>query len=74
MTNVTLSMDEKLVAAGRRYAGEHDTTLNALLRRLLAQAVVTVDENWLDHCFQEMDDAGGGSKGKHWRREDLYDV
>ena len=33
--NVTLAMPDDLVADSRRYAAEHGTTLNALIRELL---------------------------------------
>ncbi|MGD8258269.1 MAG: hypothetical protein PVH56_11935 [Desulfobacterales bacterium] len=29
---------------------------------------------WLDECFALMDRANVSSKGKRWKREDLYDV
>ncbi len=36
MKNVTLSVDEKTLAAVRRYAVQHDTSLNRLVREFLA--------------------------------------
>ena len=74
MPNITLSMDEKLMEAGRRYAREHHTSLNALIRKLLAGTVAPKSEDWLQNTFQLMDQAKGDSKGKKWKREDLYDV
>ena len=35
MKNVTLSVDEKTLAAARRYAAQHDTSLNKLVRGYL---------------------------------------
>ena len=35
MKNVTLSLDEKELEAGRKYAQEHGMSLNALIRDLL---------------------------------------
>jgi len=29
---------------------------------------------WLDECFALMDRANARSRGKRWKREDLYDV
>lgn len=35
MKNVTLSIDERTLAAARRYAAQHDTSLNKLIRGYL---------------------------------------
>ena len=40
MKNITLALDEATIEAGRVYAERHQTTLNALIRDLLARAVV----------------------------------
>jgi len=74
MPNITLSMDEKLIEAGRRYARKHHTSLNALVRKLLAGTVSSKSDDWLEQTFRLMDQAKGDSKGKKWKREDLYDV
>ena len=73
MPNVTISLDEDLLRAGRQYAKRHNTSVNALTRKLLEQAVRPQSEDWLDECFNRMDQAGVNSQGKHWKREDLYD-
>ena len=74
MPNVTLSLDEESLKAGREYARRHNTSLNALLRRLLRQAVMNRSTDWLEECFALMDRAGGRSKRRRWKREELYDV
>ena len=74
MPNITLSIDEDLLKAGRRYATEHNTSLNALVRQLLEQRVTQSPEDWLAECFQLMDRARGDSHGKRWTRDELYDV
>ncbi len=74
MKNLTLSVDEELIEEGRRYARAHHTSLNALLRDLLARTVRENRENWVDECIRKMDSAGGHSGGETWKREDLYDV
>lgn len=74
MPNITISMDEELLKAGRRYALEHNTSINALLRKLLEQTVRSQSRQWIDECFRRMDEAKVSSQGKRWRREDLYDV
>lgn len=74
MRNVTLAVDDQLVARSRRYAKEHHTSLNHLIRDLLSQTVQEENGPWLDECFRKMDAAGGHSAGRTWQREDLYDV
>lgn len=75
MPNVTLSMDEKLLEESRKYARGHGTTLNGLIRKLLARTIANrPSEDWLKETFQLMDKAKGNSKGAKWKREDLYDV
>jgi ribonuclease D len=72
MKNLTLAVDEKLIEEGRKYAYEHHTSLNALLRDLLERTVRERRTDWVADCVREMDAARGGSKGKKWKREDLY--
>lgn len=74
MPNITISIDENLLKDGRKYAKKHQTSLNALIRKLLSQTVQNSSENWLDSCFNMMDNANANSQGKKWNREDLYDV
>ena len=50
MPNITISLDEKLLKSGRRYAEKHQ------------------------ECFNLMDRANVNSKGRGWKREELYDV
>jgi hypothetical protein len=74
MPNITISIDEKLLKFGRQYAEKHHTSVNALIRNLLEQTVKTDSIQWLDECFALMDRANAHSRGKRWKREDLYDV
>lgn len=74
MPNITISLDEDLLKTGRRYAEKHQTSLNALIRTLLEQNVRPQSKNWLEECFQLMDRTNVNSKGRKWRREELYDV
>jgi hypothetical protein len=74
MPNITISIDEKLLKFGRQYAEKHHTSVNALIRNLLEQTVKPDSTQWLDECFALMDRVNARSRGKHWRREDLYDV
>lgn len=72
MKNLTLSADARLIEEGRRYAAEHHTTLNALIRAFPERLVARNEENWFGVCLKEMSAAKGNSKGKKWAREDLY--
>ncbi|MCC6221521.1 MAG: hypothetical protein IT291_09810 [Deltaproteobacteria bacterium] len=74
MKNITLSLDNKLLVAGREYAKSRGMSLNALIRKLLAQTVESPNDDWMLECFELMDRQMVSSKGKKWRREDLYDV
>ncbi len=74
MPNITLSIDEELLKSGRQYAEKHRTSVNALIRTLLEQTVKSDSVQWLDECFALMDRANARSRGKGWKREDLYDV
>ena len=72
MKNVTLSIDEETLKAGRDYAKKHNMSLNALIRKLLKQSVVNSSTQWLTESFELMDKAKANSKGKTWKREDLH--
>jgi ribonuclease D len=72
MSNITFSVDDRLIEEGRRYAREHQTSLNAMLRSLLERTVRGNRTDWVDECFREMDAAPGHSNGKKWKREELY--
>ena len=74
MPNITLSMDEKLIEAGRRYAHAHNTTLNGLVRDLLTKTVAPAPKKTLEQLWEEADKAGYSSNGVKWTREDAYDV
>ena len=74
MPNITISLDEDLLKSGRQYAEKHQTSLNALIRILLEQTVKSDSTLWVEECFSLMDRVNVRTKGKRWKREDLYDV
>ena len=74
MENITIALDEEVIKAGRAYAQEHNTSLNGLIHSLLKQTVMPTSKNWLDECFELMDQAQAHSRGVRWKREDLYRV
>lgn len=73
MPNITISLDQELLNQGRAYARRHNTSMNAVIRKLLEQTVRPQFEDWIDRCFELMDQAGGDSQGRSWTREALYD-
>ena len=72
MKNITLALDEETLDAGRAYAQRHQTTLNGLIRDLLAKAVVADHQAAVHEMFRLMDAHPGHSRGERWTREDLY--
>jgi len=74
LKNITLSIDEETLNAGREYARRHNLSLNSLVRGLKKQSVMKSSALWITESFQIMDKAKASSQGKKWRREDLYRV
>jgi len=72
MKNITLSIDEETLDAGREYAQRHQTTLNALVRELLVKTVLADRKAAVSEMFRLMDAHPGNSQGSGWTREDLY--
>jgi hypothetical protein len=72
MKNITLALDEETLEAGREYAQRHQTTLNALVRDLLAKTVLSDRKAAVREMFRLMDAHPGNSQGQRWTREDLY--
>lgn len=73
MPNVTISIDEDLLAASREYAKRNQTTLNNLIREMLRIRVSRGGSAWIDECFALMDSAQVRS-GAKWNRDELYDI
>jgi len=74
MKNITLSIEEDVLQAGREYARQHNVSFNVLVRRLIEQTVVQKQNRWLDDTFSLMDRASVTSSDDRWNREDLYRV
>jgi len=74
MPNITITMDEDLLKSGREYAKKNQTSVNALIRKLLEQTVQSDSSQWIEECFFMVDRANARSRGGRWKREDLYDV
>ncbi len=75
MRNITISLQDHVLKAGRRYAALHHLSLNGLIRDLLAKTVLKPSGNaWLEEAFSLADKAKGNSHGKKWTRDEIYDV
>lgn len=74
MKNITLSIDDDTLQAGRAYAQSHDVSFNVLVRKLIEQAVLQKQNRWLEDTFQLMDKTNVSSGSDRWRRDELYRV
>ena len=74
MKNITLSIDETVLQAGREYARKHNISFNFLVRKLVEQTVITHKDNWLHDTFSLMDTLSVTSGNEKWTREELYRV
>lgn len=74
MKNLTIALDEKILKASRDYAKQRGLSLNNLIRQLLSKTVLPQKTDWLEECFELMDQAKANSKGQRWSRNDIYDV
>ena len=74
MKNITLSINEDLLKAGRNYARNHKISFNVLVRKLVEQAVLPAKNQWLDDTFALMDKTDVSSGTQKWTREELYRV
>ena len=74
MKNITLSIDETVLQAGREYARNHNISFNSLVKKLVEQTVVTNKDYWLHDTFSLMDTLNATSGNEKWTREELYRV
>ena len=71
--NITLAIDEDLLQRVRRYAAEHNTTVNAIVREKLAE-IVAPRKRTQDALkrMEEIADTAGMEVGPiTWKREDI---
>lgn len=73
MPNVTLAIDDELLTAARRYAQDHGTTLNALVRSVLEQTVQPRAGSWFADFERLANESRGSSRGRGWTREELHE-
>ncbi len=75
MHNITLSILDDVLKAGRAYSRRHNISLNALIRNLLAKTVMRhANAALLEESFRLAEKAKANSHGKKWSREELYDA
>jgi plasmid stability protein len=73
MKNITLSIPEELIRKGREYASRHGTTLNALIRQLLKNAVQAEKKSKGKPILDEMMKLQSPQKTISWNRDELYE-
>jgi len=75
MKNITLSVDENVLAIVRRHAAEHDSTVNALVRDYLTNLAAHQDRAKRARArLRQLSAQSQGRLGKKtWTREDLND-
>jgi hypothetical protein len=75
MKNITLAIDEDVLRAARRYAAQHDTTVNALVRDYLTRLIAFEDK--AAKAREELVEMAKKSKARmgswKWNREDAYE-
>jgi hypothetical protein len=75
MKNITLSVDEKVLAAARRYAAVRDSSVNALVREFLEQIARADDRARKARSrIAELSRRSPARLGAvTWKRDDLHD-
>jgi hypothetical protein len=75
MKNITLSVDEEVLAAARRHAAERNSTVNALVREYLTNLAQHQDRARRARArLRQLSKQSKGRLGKKtWTREDLHD-
>ncbi len=74
MANVTLSIEDDLLAESRKYAQKHNMSLNGLIREFLRRISRKNSHDWQKEFFAMADRCSANSKGKKWSRESIYRV
>jgi hypothetical protein len=75
MKNITLSVDDEVLAAVRRYASNNNTTVNGLVRDYLTRLATQEDRAAkARRRLLELSEQSEGRLGNWvWNREELYD-
>ncbi len=74
----TVYLDADLHKALKVKAAETSKSISDLVNEAVRESMAEYNTedtvSWLEDSFQLMDEAGADSRGKKWKREDLYDV
>jgi uncharacterized protein DUF6364 len=74
MKNITLSVDEKVLAAARRHAAKHNTTVNGIVREHLEQ-IARNEDHW-QKAAKRLRKLSENSRARigpiDWTRDDLH--
>jgi hypothetical protein len=75
MKNITLSVDEKILAAVRRYAAERDSSVNGLVRDFLNRIATSADRARKARLrIRELSRRSPGRIGSlTWQRDELHE-
>lgn len=79
MANLTLSIEDELLRKARNRARECGTSVNELVRQYLAKLVADEQseharrEAWIAEFEALARRGNGGSRGRRWKRESLYE-
>ena len=75
MKNITLSVDEKVLAAVRRYAAERDSSVNGMVREYLEKIAISEDRARLARLrIRELSKRSLARIGAMaWKRDELHD-
>lgn len=75
MKNITLNVDEKILAAVRRYAAEQESSVNALVREFLS--AIARREDRATQARKRLGELSRQSKARvgqrKWSRDDLHE-
>ncbi len=74
----TVYLDADLHKALKVKAAETSKSISDLVNEAVRESMAEYNTedtvSWLEDSFQLMDEACADSRGKKWKREDLYDV
>jgi hypothetical protein len=75
MKNITLSVDEEVLAAVRHYAAERDSSVNALVREFLTNLAAHRDRARRARTrLRQLSKQSAGQLGQRtWTRQDLHE-
>jgi len=75
MKNITLAVDEEVLATVRGYAARHNTTVNALVRDYLERIARQQDEaaQARQRLVELSRESNGRLGGRQWNRDEIYE-